>query len=237
MKKVKGFTLVELLVVISIIALLVSILMPALGRAREQAKRVLCAANQHQWGLALVQYASDFDDYFPDNTDGFSLNWGGDSVQYLWKEYLFKNSKAMADGDYTVVVCPSLKLPVSVAWQQQGQFGYFLLPHFGKAEAAPGIYAPPSNPNGVEWCSRKKFGSRYRHAPVLVDLLINFVDTASWAAAHMNSGKDGDPQGGNFLFEDGHVDWYDLSSIDVGLQVNDGGYGFIQDYYKPKDIN
>ena len=61
----EAFTLVELLVVISIIALLLAILMPSLKRARTQAQTVVCGAHMRQYNLAVVQYVSDNDDRFP----------------------------------------------------------------------------------------------------------------------------------------------------------------------------
>jgi prepilin-type N-terminal cleavage/methylation domain-containing protein len=60
-----GFTLVELLVVIAIIALLISILLPSLQRAREQAKLTVCRARLSQLGLATIAYANDHDDLIP----------------------------------------------------------------------------------------------------------------------------------------------------------------------------
>jgi prepilin-type N-terminal cleavage/methylation domain-containing protein/prepilin-type processing-associated H-X9-DG protein len=61
----RGFTLVELLVVIAIIALLLSILMPSLGKARELARGIYCQANLKQSGLASNLYMIDNQDYLP----------------------------------------------------------------------------------------------------------------------------------------------------------------------------
>lgn len=61
MNKHGGFTLIELLVVIAIIAILMAILMPVLGRAREQGKRAVCLNNLRQLTLAWILYADDYD--------------------------------------------------------------------------------------------------------------------------------------------------------------------------------
>lgn len=76
--KAHGFTLIELLVVVSIISLLVAILLPALGRARDTARQVLCGSNARQLHLAATAYAQDYDGYFP------PAEWSTPTTPMIW---------------------------------------------------------------------------------------------------------------------------------------------------------
>src|ERR1700732_1232210 len=60
-----AFTLIELLVVIAIIAILAAILFPVFAQVREKARQITCTSNCKQFGLAIMQYAEDYDEAMP----------------------------------------------------------------------------------------------------------------------------------------------------------------------------
>ena len=104
--KTKGFTLIELLVVIAIIAVLMAVLLPALGRARKQGKSVVCRNNLKQVGYAAALYAQDFDQKIPRGHRGSELI-GVEPWFILFMPYL---SDKPIDDDYRNVKmfrCPS----------------------------------------------------------------------------------------------------------------------------------
>ena len=85
----RAFTLVELLVVISIVALLISLLLPAMSRARAAAQVALCASQERQFALAMVAWANDNDGNLPDPSsyaDHTVLNRGMRQREDFWTQ-------------------------------------------------------------------------------------------------------------------------------------------------------
>lgn len=87
----RGFTLIELLIVIAILTVLAAILFPVLAQARERARRASCLSNGRQLGLAFLQYAQDFDEYYPLTVHaGANFSWTQTLDPYLRNKQVFR---------------------------------------------------------------------------------------------------------------------------------------------------
>jgi prepilin-type N-terminal cleavage/methylation domain-containing protein len=116
-----GFTLIEMLVVIAVIAILAAILFPVFAQAREKARQASCISNLKQIGAAMLMYATDYDDCFPGSPD---------ARESLWVP------GPQGNGDKMPTTCCG-----NVA---QGNVAFQLMPYAG----SPRVFLCPSDPNG-----------------------------------------------------------------------------------------
>jgi prepilin-type N-terminal cleavage/methylation domain-containing protein len=149
----RAFTLIEVLVVVAIIALLISILLPSLTAAREQAKMVKCGAGLKQINTSMV-YSFETYKAYPDLDDGGVADPSG-GVMATWIDVLFTRKYL---GDLDVGYCPTDKKPDPLNRQRGQAWNFNYPPRLGGGPGADYSYAISAVMGSQGWKTTDKSG-------------------------------------------------------------------------------
>ena len=235
----KGFTLIELLVVIAIIAILASMILPALRKAREQANRAVCINNLRQIYLGGCMYAQDNDGYLPVVTMGgygnprMILNTGGEwAEKYLnqkVKQYSAYEDWCEMAKNNNVLRCPSRwnyktsYYGIVLGWNWERRATQYDFTGFGLGEQSGSHEWPKIH------CRIDKVSKGGPLGPVIMagDFCTQtpgyagYINDYNGANNHSPTVIGFNPVGANWLYGDGSVKWVNIT--DMILVENDCG--------------